>query len=124
MKTCSFRGAQPRVHNEGVFCNEEPVIRFGLSPCNNCPLCVPHYDITRRQQPTIRFGPCQKYRFINGYQTILNCPADCNTRNIIYTMSCPCGEYEYIGETSQRVGDRLWCKSFFIVTSFVSIAII
>ena len=114
MKTCSYRNAQPRNPQEGVFCKEEPDVRYGLSPCNNCPLCVPPYDIARRQQPTIRFGPSQKYRFINGYQTILNCPADCNTRNIIYVMSCPCGEYEYIGETSQRVGDRLWCKSHFI----------
>ena len=76
MKTCSFRGAKPRSIDEGLFCIDEPDIRYGLSPCNNCPLCVPPYDVvTRQQQPIIRFGPSQKFRFINGYQTILNWPA-------------------------------------------------
>jgi hypothetical protein len=110
MKTCSFRNALPRSEDEGLFCIDEPDSRYGLSPCNNCSLCVPLSDVTRRQHPTIRFGPSQKFRFVNGYQTILNCPANCQTRAIIYVMVCPCGEFEYIGETSQRLGDRLWCK--------------
>ena len=111
MKTCSFRNAKPRSVDEGLFCIDEPDTSYGLSPCNNCSLCVPPHTISRRpQQQTIRFGPDQRLRFINGYQTILNCPADCQTRFIIYTMMCPCGEAEYIGETSQRLGDRLWCK--------------
>jgi hypothetical protein len=110
MKTCSFRNALPRSEDEGLFCIDEPDSRYGLSPCNNCSLCVPSSDDTRRQHPTIRFGPSQKFLFVNSYQTILNCPANCQTRAIIYVMVCPCGEFEYIGETSQRLGDRLWCK--------------
>ena len=89
---------------------KNPMLDTALLPCNNCPLCVPPYDVARRQQPAVRFGPSQRHRFVNGYQTILNCPADCHTRNIVYVMTCPCGEYEYIGETSQRIGDRLKCK--------------
>ena len=110
MKTCSFRNAKPRSSDEGLFCHEEPDARYALLPCNNCPLCMPPYDVARRQQPAVRFGPSQRHRFVNGYQTILNCPADCHTRNIVYVMTCPCGEYEYISETSQRIGDRLKCK--------------
>ncbi len=110
MKTCSFRNAKPRSTDEGLFCREEPDARYPLLPCNNCALCVPPYDVTRRQQPAMRFGPSERHRFVNGYQTILNCPADCQTRNIVYVMACPCGEYEYIGETGQRIGDRLKCK--------------
>ena len=112
MKTCLFRNAKPRSVDEGLFCIDEPDIRYGFSPCNNCPLCVPPYDVARRQQSAIRFGPKHKFRFLNGYQTILNCPADCQTENIIYVMTCPCGDFEYIGESSQRLGDRLWCKFF------------
>ncbi len=114
MKTCSFRHAIQRSIDEGLFCINEPDKRYSLSPCNNCPLCVPPYDLARRQrtEPPIRFGPNQTFQFCNGYQTILNCPADCQTRNIIYVMTCPCGKFEYIGETSQRLGDRLWCEFF------------
>ena len=111
MKTCSYRHATPRSVDEGLFCQDEPESQYGFLPCNNCSLCVPYHETSiREQQLTVRFGPNQKFRFINGYQAILNCRADCETRNIIYTMICPCGEYEYIGETSQRLGDRLWCK--------------
>ena len=118
MKTCSFRNAKPRSIDEGLFCIDEPDVRYGLSPCNNCVLCVPSQNQNQRVQPTIRYGPSQKFRFVNGYQSILNCPADCQTHNIIYVMTCPCNEYEYIGETSQRLGDRLWCKLCYCCFSF------
>jgi hypothetical protein len=110
MKTCSFRDAKPRSTNEGLFCREEPDARYSLLPCNNCPLCVPPRNVVPRYQPPMRFGPSARHRFINGYQSILNGPADCETRNIIYVMTCPCDQYEYIGETGQRIGDRLTCK--------------
>ena len=111
MKTCSFRGAKPRSVDEGLFCRDEPDVQYGLSPCDNCPLCVPPYPLYRREnQPIIHFNQNQKYRFHNGYQAILNCPANCQTQNILYVMTCPCGDYEYIGESSQRLWDRLWCK--------------
>ncbi|CAF1297606.1 unnamed protein product [Adineta steineri] len=106
MKTCSFRGAKPRSINEGLFCIDEPDIRYGLIKCNNCSLCIPSSNYIH-QQSTIRYGPSQKFRFLNGYETILNCPAHCQTQNIIYVMICPCNDFEYIGETSQRLSNRL-----------------
>ncbi|CAF4652768.1 unnamed protein product, partial [Rotaria sp. Silwood1] len=58
-------------------------------------------------QPLVRFGPQQQHCFINGYQSILNCPATCTTRNIIYVMTCPCHQADYIGETSLSLAERL-----------------
>jgi len=123
MKTCSFRQAKPRSFDEGLFCIDEPDMQYNLTACDNCPLCVPPYDNNRRQQqtPFIQFGSNQTYQFLNGYQTILNCPAYCHSQNIIYVMTCPCGQYEYIGETSLPLVDRLWCKSlssYFIYRSY------
>jgi hypothetical protein len=109
MKTCSFRSAKSRSADEGLFCIDEPDSRYGLLPCNNCSLCVPSPDLACRQ-PNVRSGPHQTFRFMNGYETILNCSANCQTRNIIYAMICPCNNAEYIGETGQRLTDRLWCK--------------
>jgi len=109
MKTCSFRSAKPRSVDEGLFCIDEPDSRYGLLPCNDCSLCLPSPDLAS-QQSKIRFGPQETFRFMNGYETILNCSANCQTRNIIYAMVCPCNNAEYIGETSQRLNDRLWCK--------------
>ncbi|CAF4128179.1 unnamed protein product [Adineta steineri] len=109
MKTCSFRGAEPRSADEGLFCRDEPDARYGLFECGRCPLCKPLHNTMRyRQQPTIRFYAGYTHRFLNGYKSILNCDANCKTPNIIYVMTCPCGKFEYIGETGQRLNDRLW----------------
>lgn len=105
MKTCSYRSAKPRSDDEGLYCIDEPEARYGVLPCNACELCI----LSAQQQSTIRFGPKQKFRFMNNYETILNCPADCQTENLIYVLTCPCNKAEYIGETSKRLGDRLWC---------------
>jgi len=111
MKTCTFRGTQLRSIGEGLFCINEPEAKYGFLPCNNCRLCLPSSSyISRRQQPLIQFNPSHKFRFLNGYQTILNCSADCQTQNIIYAMTCPCNEFEFIGGTSQRLSSRLWRK--------------
>lgn len=114
MKTCSFRQAAPRSLDEGLFCLGEPERRYGLSARNHCSLCSPRYNITSREElgPMIRFSPQHGFRFYNDYETMLNCPADCHTRNLIYVMVCPCHRFEYIGETSQRLRDRLRCKFF------------
>ncbi len=118
MKTCSFRQAIPRSLDEGLFCINEPDSQYGLSACNNCSLCVPRYNLNCREQlgPMIRFGHKHRFSFYNGYQTMLNCPAYCHTSNLIYVMVCPCRRFEYIGETSQRLNDRLRFQFFpFIV---------
>jgi hypothetical protein len=123
MKTCSFRQAKPRSLDEGLFCINEPDSRYGLSQCNRCALCGPRYNLTWREElgPMIRFGPKQQFTFYNDYQTMLNCPADCNTSNLIYVMVCPCRRFEYVGETSQRLNDRLRCKwcSFLLLFIYI-----
>ena len=116
MKTCSFRGAKPRSVDEDLFCVNEPSVRYSFSRCHNCELCLPTHHESRYRRQTIQFNS-QKFRFTNGYETILNCPASCPTCNVIYAMTCPCIEFEYIGETSQRLGDRLWCKYLFFFSS-------
>ncbi|CAF1439543.1 unnamed protein product [Rotaria sordida] len=108
MKTCEFRHARPRKLNEGLFCIEEPEARYELSSCDNCGLCYPQYDMTYRTKKSIvEFNRAHKHTFINGYQSILNCSASCHIRNIIYSLICPCGEYDYIGVTTQSLHDRL-----------------
>ena len=114
MKTCSYREAQPIMDlPEGLFCINEPQARYGMTQCNqlSCSLCYPSYKLTYRQdKPLIEFGPNQQHRFSNGYRSILNCPASCTTQNIIYVLTCPCGQVDYIGETSLSIANRLSCK--------------
>ena len=74
MKTCSFRGAQPRSPTEGLFCNEhEPEARYQFHPCgqSNCYLC------SHMNNNEIDFNLSPIHEFINGYKTYLNCPAVC-----------------------------------------------
>ncbi|CAF1320107.1 unnamed protein product [Adineta steineri] len=108
MKTCELRYARPRTMNEGLFCIEEPEARYELSECGNCGLCYPNYDTTYRTSKSIvEFSRTHKHTFVNGYQAILNCSASCHTRNIIYALTCPCNEYDYIGVTAESLHDRL-----------------
>ncbi|CAF1164089.1 unnamed protein product [Rotaria sordida] len=112
MKTCSYRGAQPIIDDipKSLFCINEPQVRYALTQCNqlSCCLCYPWYKLTYRQHhPIVQFGSNQQYTFINGYRSILNCPATCTTRNIIYVLKCPCHQVEYIGETSLSLANRL-----------------
>ncbi|CAF1524614.1 unnamed protein product, partial [Adineta ricciae] len=66
MKTCSYRSAKPRSNDEGLYCINEPEARYSLLPCNDCSLCQPPIH-SPEQQSTIRFGPNQKFRFMNDY---------------------------------------------------------
>ncbi|CAF1403722.1 unnamed protein product [Adineta steineri] len=61
----------------------------------------------RQNQPVVQFLSAQKHRFINDYETILNCPATCTTKNILYALTCPCGQYDYIGYTSLTLDEQL-----------------
>ncbi|CAF5116636.1 unnamed protein product, partial [Rotaria magnacalcarata] len=93
MKTCSLRYARPRTLNEGLFCLQEPEARYELSACGNCALCYPQYDRTYRMKKSIvDFSQAHQHTFLNGYHS-------CHTRNIIYALTCPCGNVDYIGET-------------------------
>ncbi|CAF3939104.1 unnamed protein product, partial [Rotaria sp. Silwood1] len=48
-----------------------------------------------------------QHTFINGYRSILNCPAACTTNSIIYCLTCPYGQFDYIGKASLPLADRL-----------------
>ncbi len=114
MKTCSYRGAVPASNEASIFCMNEPQVRYGMTPCNraSCCLCYPSYKLTyRHDKPIIQFGPRQQHQFINNYRSILNCPATCSTRNIIYVLTCPCHRVDYIGETGLSLAGRLSCKN-------------
>ncbi|CAF4050234.1 unnamed protein product [Rotaria sp. Silwood2] len=114
MKTCSYRGAQPIVvGDKSLFCLSEAQARYGMTRCRqiSCCLCYPSYKLMYRQhQPIIQFGSHQQHTFVNGYRSILNCPATCTTRNIIYVLTCPCHQVDYIGETSSSLIHRLACN--------------
>ena len=108
MKTCSFRFARPRTLQEGLFCLREPEARYDFTACGNCALCCPKYSMKYRAKPSIAdFSPGHRHRFVSGYEVILNGSAACHTRNIIYALTCPCGQVDYIGATSQSLHGRL-----------------
>ncbi|CAF1029997.1 unnamed protein product [Adineta ricciae] len=114
MKTCSFRGAVAHTSSnfQGIFCLTEPYASYGMSPCktSNCRFCYPPGNISKRtpqHQAVVKFSSAQNHRFVNGYRSILNCPATCQTRNILYVLTCPCGQYDYIGYTTLTLGQRL-----------------
>ncbi|CAF4217235.1 unnamed protein product [Adineta steineri] len=112
LKTCTFRRGQPRVfidtHGqqsfEGIFTIDEQSIegRYGLRPChqNNCLCC-------QNQLGTIQFNPKQIHTFLNQYQAILNCPVVCSTSNIIYALTCVCGQKDYVAHTNLSFVDCL-----------------
>lgn len=114
MKTCSYREAVPVPHETSLIGQYAPLVRYGLTRCHqaSCHLCYPRYQRTFRQhdQPVIRFEANVQHQFVNQYRSILNCPATCQTRNIIYVLTCPCYQVDYIGETSLSLASRLYCK--------------
>ena len=59
--------------------------------------------MTRRSYSSVTFENSGIYQFLNGYKTILNAPGMCNTNGIIYVLKCPCGQFEYIGESSNNL---------------------
>ena len=79
MKTCSFRGAEPRCLIEGLFCaSEQPEAKYGMVACGNlfCPCCHPPLQWMKHQPwPVVQYSSSQIHNFVNKYQAILNCPA-------------------------------------------------
>ena len=76
MKTCSFHQAKPI--EETIFCMKSPEIHYSLSACNkpHCNCCHPIYPrIYPGQIEAVQFNLKEKYQFLNGYQSILNCSA-------------------------------------------------
>lgn len=107
MKTCSYRGAQPQPSGEGLFCSQTPACRYTMTACGHCDLCRSTRVVVTRLPPSIPFNQYERQRFVNGYESILNAPATCSTANIIYVLMCPCGQYDYIGESSQTLAQCL-----------------
>ncbi|CAF2782366.1 unnamed protein product [Rotaria sp. Silwood2] len=106
MKTCSFRDAQPRSKTEGIFCVTIPECRYKITPCGHCKLCRTPVDMKYRSQAPILFNRYGKHQFVNRYESILNCPATCNTTNIIYVLTCLCGQFDYVSETAYTLAKR------------------
>ena len=74
MKTCSFRGAEPRSINEGLFCGkDEPQERYTMVPFGDllCSCCHPGNP----SWSVVDFVSSGMHQFVNGYTTYLNCPA-------------------------------------------------
>lgn len=103
MKTCSFRGAQPVSTEQGLFCDERgPSSSYSWTFCqqSTCPCCDRTWNVIDRDQTST-------YRFINGYQTYLNCPMTCTTTNLIYAMQCSCCRYDYVGSTNRTLAEEM-----------------
>ena len=83
MKTCHFRGAQPRLfgpnkdESEGILCQAKPVPHYGMKPCRRelCFLCQPRQRLSGDLSTVVHFSQKQIHRFVNKYEAILNCPA-------------------------------------------------
>ncbi|CAF1336786.1 unnamed protein product [Adineta steineri] len=113
MKTCWFRGADPTEFNMkgGLFCEKDPPkARYKLLACGNlfCRLCHPMNHWKKSQSwSVVDFNSSSMHYFLNGYTTYLNCPATCTTSNIIYTMTCPCGHYDYVDSTVETLSEAI-----------------
>ncbi|CAF5143378.1 unnamed protein product, partial [Rotaria magnacalcarata] len=90
-----------------------------MVPCGttNCPCCS-------------SIENSSSHRFVNGYTTYLNCPASCTTSNIVFVMTCPCGQYKFIDSTSGSLTDALTCihiivrkKRFYQHSAHCSVAV-
>ncbi|CAF2994453.1 unnamed protein product [Rotaria sp. Silwood2] len=107
MKTCSFRGAQPRFEAEGIFSMKPTDCLYTMSKCSSCKLCLMPIVDENSDRPPVEFNRFGKHRFVNKYESILNCPVDCNTKNYIYVLICVCNEFDFISESKFRLEERL-----------------
>ena len=104
-RTLNYTHADIYEKDSSIFSKNEPQIRFSMAPCRhpNCNICSSTNDMTRRSYSSVTFENSGIYQFLNGYKTILNAPGMCNTNGIIYVLKCPCGQFEYIGESSNNL---------------------
>ena len=52
------------------------------------------------------------HRFVNQYEAILNCQATCESKNCIYVLTCPCGQFDFIGESKVSFAETMICNSY------------
>ncbi|CAF1336728.1 unnamed protein product [Adineta steineri] len=115
MKTCSFRQSIPRCTDEGLFSLNLPSTQYGMTQCKykSCPFCYERLGLTNRSERAMRFSDSQIHHFVNGYQVYLNCNVSalyvktCTSSNIIYTLTCPCHQYDFIGRCRVPIRDRM-----------------
>ena len=65
------------------------------------------HDHVCQQKSPVLFDNYNRHRFVNGYESIINCPVNCNAKNFIYALTCLCGNFDYICETKFILGQRL-----------------
>lgn len=117
-KTCSARSMGS---TEGLFSLDVPESRYQRTSCEqlNCPCC---HRLTERSDGV--------HRFVNGYQAYLNGPAvgllsnsllsfltidatrlqNCQSSNVIYALTCPCGKFDYVDETPATFRELFLCQ--------------
>ena len=121
---------------EGLFSVALPEARFAIRPCNSryCHCCHPpcqrRYTTDEPERQVVPFSIPHVHHFVNGYEAILNCPAvrsiilftstdllashilqSCETTDCIYVLTCPCGKFDYIGQTVSSFATALACES-------------
>ncbi|CAM2723375.1 unnamed protein product [Rotaria socialis] len=116
MKTCSYQDSQS-IENEpkNIFLTNErpPYGHYTMDACQqqSCCLCYPFHRLKQKPPSLLqRHRESQstiQHIFVNGFRSILNCPAACTTQNTIYVLTCPCQQFDYIGETSLSLPHRL-----------------
>jgi hypothetical protein len=75
MKTCHFRGARPV--QPSLFCASPPTAHYAIEPCQHpsCTYCSRSHDQPPSTVTVIPFHKKSIHPCVNGYRTILNCPA-------------------------------------------------
>ena len=66
----------------------------GMTKCNKCPIC-----------PFVQEGKSVRST-VSNYTVDINQPVNCQTRNILYCISCAKCSIQYVGESERTLQDR------------------
>ena len=66
----------------------------GMTKCNNCPIC-----------PFVTVGKTVKST-ASGYRVDINRPVNCQSKNILYCVSCDKCTQQYVGESERTLQER------------------
>jgi hypothetical protein len=83
-------------------------ISYGLMRCEkkDCSYCHKS-NISHGNESCLQFTDHYVHTFLNQYQVILNTNVTCSSSNIIYTLTCSCEQYDYVGRTHGQFYQRL-----------------
>ena len=121
-----------RIVNEKLFCQTMPSARQGMTRCRDtsCRFCYERLDLTHRFEPAMNFTTRQVHCFVNNYRVYLNANVvcarfdfhidprsiaylqTCTTANVLYALTCPCHQYDYVGRCQLPFRDRMWRECF------------